>query len=129
MSVGGTHNAYLDKYGYLHKREIKVFKKNGNIFGNDVLIKKKDIPESVYFSIRFHIYPGINSVKTLSGKSILLQIDKKKSWIFESDCKDLQIEKGLFLGRNKLLNNQCIVIYGNTNNQNTSIKWEIKKSY
>ena len=56
-----------------------------------------------------------------------MQIDKKKSWVLESENQNLEIEKGLFLGRNKVLNNNCVVIYGNTNNQNISVKWELKK--
>ena len=128
ISIAATHNAYLDKFGFLHKRLIKVLKKNGNIIGTDSLIKKKNTSNGANYSIRFHIYPGINVVQTVSGKSILLQISKNKSWIFLSENQDLQIEKGLFLGRNKVLNNHCIVIYGNTKNQNTDIKWELRKS-
>ena len=60
--------------------------------------------------------------------SILIQNDKKRSWIFFCNNKDVQIEKSLFLGGNKVLNNQCIVIYGSTKNQNANIEWELKKS-
>ena len=123
-----THDAYLKNFGYLHKREIKVLKKNSSVVGTDSLIKKKNISGNLDFSVRFHIYPGIDIVKTLSGKSILLQIDKKKSWVFLTEDLDLKIEKGIFLGRRKVLNNHCIVIYGNTSNLNNNIKWELKKS-
>ena len=126
--VSATHNAYLNNYGYLHKREIIITKKNGTLTGIDTLIKKKDFPIDVKFSIRFHIYPGINATRTVRGKSILLQINKKRSWIFISESRNLEIEKGLFLGRNKLFNNNSIAIYGNANHQDTSIKWELKKT-
>ena len=32
------------------------------------------------------------------------------------------------MGRNKILNNNCIVIYGDTQNENTNIEWELKKT-
>ena len=83
---------------------------------------------SVGFSIRFHLYPGINTVKTISGKSILLQVNKNKAWVFSSENQKINIEKSLFLGRNKALNNQCIVIYGDTKDENVNIKWELKKA-
>ena len=121
-------DAYLKKYGFLHRRSIKIFKKNGNVTGIDTLIKKNNIQNNADYSIRFHIYPGISTVQTVSGNSILLQISRNKSWIFLSEGQDLQIEKGLFLGRNKILNNHSIVIYGKAENQNTDIKWELKKS-
>ena len=128
VSISATHNAYLDKFGYLHKRLIKILKKNGTIIGVDSLIKKNNTSNGSNYSIRFHVYPGINTVQTVSRKSILLQISKNKSWIFLTDDQDLQIEKGLFLGRNKVLNNNCIVIYGNTKSESIDIKWELKKS-
>ncbi len=126
--VSAIHNAYLSKYGYLHKREIKVLKKNGDVNGVDTLIKKKNTTKILSFSIRFHIYPGITAIKTLSGQSILLQINQKKSWILVSESHNLEVEKGLFMGRNKLVSNDCAVIYGNTDHQDTCIKWELKRS-
>ena len=57
VTISATHNAYLDKFGYLHKRTIKFFKKNNDIIGNDYLIKKNGNSNSE-FSIRFHLYQG-----------------------------------------------------------------------
>ncbi len=127
ITLSATHNAYLKNFGYLHKRTIKFLKKHNNIIGNDFLFKKKDKDSDVNFSIRFHLYPGVSAIETVSGKSILLQINKK-SWIFLSNNGNVQIEKSLFLGRNKILNNQCIVIYGTTKNEDANIQWELKKS-
>ena len=125
--ISATHNAYLKKFGYLHKRTIKFFKKNNNISGSDTLIRKYDA-KNVKFCIRFHIYPGINAIKTVSGKNILLQINKKKSLVFSTSFGNVEVEKSIFLGRNKVLNNQCIVIYGDAKNQDTNIDWELKKA-
>ncbi len=127
ITISATHNAYLDRFGYLHKRTIKFFKKSNDIIGNDRLIKK-NTSSNVGFSIRFHLYPGINTVKTISGKSILLQINKNKSWIFSSENQNINVEKSLFMGGNKALNNQCIVIYGNTEDSDVDIEWKLKKA-
>ena len=76
----------------------------------------------------FHIYPGIETFQTVGGNDILLQISKNNSLVFSSKNKNVQVEKSLFMGRNKILNNSCIVIYGNTNNQDINIRWELKKN-
>ena len=125
--ITAAHDAYLHRFGYLHKREIKFFKKNNDIIGKDYLIKKSE-GSNVDYCIRFHLYPGIKTVQTISGQSILLQINKKNSWVFSSINKKIELEKGLFLGGNRVLNNQCIVIYGNTKNDNHSIEWNLKKA-
>ncbi len=127
IKLSATHNAYLDKFGYLHKRTIKFLKKNSDIEGSDYLIKKNG-STNVGFSIRFHLYPGINTVQTVSGKSILLQVNKNKSWIFSSENQQISIEKSLFLGGSKTQNNQCIVIYGSTDDEDVNINWKLKKA-
>ena len=125
--ISATHNAYLEKFGYLHKRKINFFKKSNSIEGSDYLIKKNE-GINVGFSIRFHLYPGINTVRTLSGKSILLQTNGNKSWVFSSDELAIDLEKSLFFGRNKALKNKCIVIYGKTMNQDVKVNWKLKKA-
>tara|TARA_B100001123_G_C14737273_1_gene799468 strand:+ start:132 stop:359 length:228 start_codon:yes stop_codon:yes gene_type:complete len=74
------------------------------------------------------LYPGINTVQTVSGKSILLQVNKNKSWIFSSENQQISIEKSLFLGGSKTQNNQCIVIYGSTDDEDVNINWKLKKA-
>jgi len=128
VTISAIHNAYLKKFGYLHKREINFLKKENLIKGTDTLFKKNDNNNDVNFSIRFHIYPGIEAFQTVGGDDILLQISKNNSLIFSSKNQNVQIEKSLFLGRNKILNNSCIVIYGNTKSQDANIEWELKKA-
>ena len=128
VTISAIHNAYLKKFGYLHKREINFLKKENLIKGTDTLFKKNDNNSDVNFSIRFHIYPGIEAFQTVGGDDILLQISKNNSLIFSSKNQNVQIEKSLFLGRNKILNNSCIVIYGNTKSQDANIEWELKKA-
>ena len=123
--ISATHNAYLEKFGYLHKRKINFLKKSNSIEGSDYLIKKNE-GINVGFSIRFHLYPGINTVRTLSGKSILLQTNGNKSWVFSSDELAIDLEKSLFFGRNKALKNKCIVIYGKTMSQDVNVNWKLK---
>ena len=127
IEISATHNAYLEKYGYLHKRKINFYKKSSSIDGSDYLIKKHGSSD-VNFSIRFHLYPGINTVKTLSGKSILLQTNGNKAWVFSSDELTIDLEKSLFFGRNKALSNKCIVIYGKTMDRDVNINWKLKKA-
>ncbi len=128
INISAIHDAYLKNFGYLHKREIIFFKKDSYLKGTDELIKKKETKKFLDFSIRFHIYPGVETFQTVGGNDILLQISKNNSLIFSSKNNIVRLEKSVFLGKNKILNNNCIVIYGNTENNDRKIEWEIKKS-
>ena len=92
------------------------------------MIKKKDKIPLINYAIRFHLYPGISAVKTIGEKSIVLQIEKNKSLVFSSENEKILIEKSIFLGRNQILNNFCITIYGTTNNKEKKIDWILKKN-
>ena len=130
LILSAKHNAYENNFNYLHQRIIKIDKKNNNLLGEDNLIaanKKKKLVTT--YSIRFHLYPGISTVQTMGKNSILLQIEKNKSLIFNSNGENLILEKSIFLGRNQIVNNFCITISGTLNNsENKNITWELKKN-
>jgi len=130
ISVSAKHNAYEKNFNYLHKRLIKIDKKNSNLFGVDNLIStRNDRKLSNMYSIRFHLYPGINAVQTMGKNSILIQIEKNKSLIFTTNGENLILEKSILLGRNQIVNNFCITISGSLeNNENRNINWELKKN-
>ena len=122
-----SHNGYEKEFSCIHKREISVNKLNGKLIGKDEIIKKKN-GRPINYSFRFHLYPGLTAVKTMGGNSVLIQISKNKSLIFTIIDESILLEKSIFLGRNKILDNTCITISGNLVNKNTVILWEIKKN-
>ena len=127
IKVVASHNGYEKKFGCIHKREISIDKKNYNLIGCDELIKKKD-GKPVNYSIRFHLYPGLTAVKTIGGNSVLIQLSKKKSLIFTIKNESVILEKSIFLGRNKILENTCVTVSGNLVNKDKAIHWEIRKN-
>ncbi len=129
LTASATHNAYEKKFGYLHKRSLTISKESNELKGSDYLIKKGEFTDSISFSIRFHLYPGISAIETIGKSSILIQIQKNKSLVFSSPNQKITIEKSIFLGRNQILNNFCITINGNISRDNETIDWVIKKNY
>ena len=131
LHISAKHNAYEYNFNYIHKRAIKIYKKNNNLLGEDSLIAVKNDKKLLnMFSIRFHLYPGITAVQTIGKNSILIQIEKNKSLIFTSNGDNLVLEKSIFLARNQIINNFCITISGTlNNNENKNITWELKKNY
>ena len=127
IKAEAAHNAYENIFGCIHKRQIIIDKKTGDLIGKDELISKNN-EQTKNYAIRFHLYPGIEAVKTLGGDSILVQINKNKSFFFTSKNQQLSVEKSIFLGGNKILNNFCITISGNLTNITKIINWKIIKS-
>ena len=126
-SCSAEHNGYEKKFGCIHKREIFLDKENNYLKGSDHIFKKKDgIP--IRYVFRFYINPELTVVKTMGGNSALIQLTKNKSLIFTISNETLEIEKSVFLGGKKIIDNVCIAISGNLVNKNKSFNWEIKKN-
>ena len=130
IKLSAKHNAYTNNFNYIHQRMIKMDKKNSNLLGEDNLISVNENKKLInMYSIRFHLYPGVNAVQTIGKNSILIQIEKNKSLIFTTSENNLILEKSIFLGRNKIINNFCITISGNlNNNENKNITWALKRA-
>ena len=121
-----SHNGYEKNFKCHHKREIYLDQDNSKLKGIDHIFKKSDgIP--IRYVFRFHLDPKLTAVKTMSGNSALIQISKNKSLIFTIKDESLEVEKSIYLGGRKLLDNTCITISGNLVNRNKSFIWEIKK--
>ena len=127
IGCSASHDGYEKAFGCIHKREIFFDKANNFLKGSDHIIKKKDgIP--IRYAFRFHVNPRLTVVKTMGGNSALIQISRNKSLIFSVNNEALEVEKSIFLGGRKILDNTCISISGNLVNKNKSFNWEIKKN-
>jgi len=125
--VIASHNGYQKKYGYLHEREIKFFRKKNLFIGRDSLIANKK-SRKVYFGIRFHVSPETKMVKTQDATTVLLSIQNGEGWKFTCHDYELMIEKGIYLGnKNKPNENENIFISGIVEQKDLSINWTLEK--
>ncbi len=120
------HSGYEKNFNCFHKREVYLDKVNNKLIGLDHILKKSD-GKPIRYVFRFHLNPKLTAIKTISGNSALIQISKNKSLIFSVKNEDLEIEKSIFLGGNKILDNYCITISCDLVNKDKSFNWEIKK--
>ena len=126
IQVKAGHNAYLKNFGCIHNRSISIDKINSKIIGQDNLTQKH-VSSKIKYDIRFHLYPGLTAVQTIGGNTLLIQINKNKALLFSTSDKNLKIEKSIFFGGQKVLDNYCIVISGIMENNIKTVDWEIIK--
>ena len=122
-----SHNGYEKNFGCTHKREIYLDQENNKLKGVDHIFKKSD-GTPIRYVFRFHLNPELSAVKTMNGKGALIQISKNKSLLFTVKDENIEIEKSLYLGGKKILDNTCITISGNLVNKDKSFNWEIRKN-
>ena len=126
IQVGASHNAYLKNFGCIHNRSLSIDKISNKIIGRDKLIRKKLVAK-IKYDIRFHLYPSVTAVQTIGGNNLLIQINKNNTLLFSTKEKGLKIEKSIFFGGQKVLDNYCILISGIMDSDEKTINWEIIK--
>ena len=126
IQVRAGHDAYLKNFGCIHNRSITIDKINNKVIGQDKLIQKR-VNSKIKYDIRFHLYPGLTAIQTIGGNTLLIQINKNKALLFSTNEKNLKIEKSIFFGGQKVLDNYCIVISSIMENNEKTIDWEIIK--
>jgi len=126
IQVNASHDAYLKNFGCIHNRSLGIDKINNKVVGQDKLVRKK-LGKKIKYDIRFHLYPGITAVQTIGGNTLLIQINKNKALMFTSNEKSMKIEKSIFFGGQKVLDNYCILISGIMDEDEKTINWEIIK--
>ena len=124
--INAAHDGYLKEYGVIHNREIEFYPEQMKFVGHDKIISKNQV-KNLKFEIRFHLEPNVKAMKTLDGKSILIDLNGE-GWKFNSNQNIISIDNGLYFGKkNSFINNKNIFISGMTNDDNQTIKWEITK--
>ena len=64
----------------------------------------------------------------MAGNSILISLSNGEGWSLLSETNNLTIEKNIFLGnKNKIINNECVLISGNIDKEILSIRWKIER--
>jgi uncharacterized heparinase superfamily protein len=126
--ISASHNGYEKKFGYIHKRSIKISKSRDEIFCHDELKKTKNYSGLLNYFIRFHIYPDTKIIKTMAKNSVLISLSNREGWSLLSETNNFNIEKNIFLGnKNKIINNECVFISGNIDKEIVSVKWKIER--
>ena len=65
----------------------------------------------------------------MSGNSVLIRINKNKSLIFTAKEELITLEKSIFLGGNKILDNTCLTISGNLVNKDKTYPLKLEKIF
>tara|TARA_B100000508_G_scaffold136282_1_gene129111 strand:- start:130 stop:1371 length:1242 start_codon:yes stop_codon:yes gene_type:complete len=95
-----THSGYETIFGVHHKRQIYLSNKKNEIRGRDEILNIGNIgsiPKNAH--IRFHLYPGIELIKTRNG-SVLLNHKKGFVWKMSTNVKNINLEDSVMFTPN-----------------------------
>ncbi|MGK2912137.1 MAG: heparinase II/III family protein [Sphingobium sp.] len=125
-----SHDGYVRRIGYVHRRLLMMSTDGREIRGEDMLLpaQRRRKPNATSFIIRFHLAPGVEPTLTADAQGALLRIDLGALWQFRTGTGTLSIEDSLWIdGDGQPHACQQIVITGEAQPGGTSTGWLLKR--
>lgn len=93
-----SHDGYVRRMGYVHRRLLLVSVDGKEIRGEDMLTPaaRRRKPVKLPVQLRFHLAPGVEPTPTADGMGALLRIDLGGLWQFRATAGKLAIEESLW---------------------------------
>ncbi|MFO1261577.1 MAG: heparinase II/III family protein [Sphingomonadaceae bacterium] len=94
-----SHDGYVRRLGYMHRRLLLVSNDGKDIRGEDMLLpsQRRRKPAAVPYVLRFHLAPHVDASLTADEQGALLRIDMAALWQFRCGAGKLSIEDSLWV--------------------------------
>lgn len=94
-----SHDGYLRRWGYVHRRLLLMSSDGKDIRGEDMLLpaQRRKKPVAAGYALRFHLAPQVDASLTADGQGALLRIDMGALWQFRCGAGSLSIEDSLWV--------------------------------
>jgi uncharacterized heparinase superfamily protein len=132
----GSHNAYLKKFGLIHRRRILLQNSSHILQGEDWLTRvvtpenkrgKAPAPETVNhpFTLRFHLHPDVEA-SVVKG-SVLITLPSGQQWVLTPSTARIVLEPSIYTGQEgKPRSCLQIVLTDVAQRQETKIRWALQ---
>ena len=124
--IEASHDGYVRRLGYLHRRVVAMSPDGRDIRGEDMLLpadrRKHKAPTP--FTARFHLHPQVEVTPTADGFAAILRTASGHLWQFRCKGGELTIEDSLWVdARGRPLPSQQLVVAGATPAGGTNVSW------
>jgi len=126
-----THDGYVKRFGFLHRRQIALSIDGREVHGEDVLIpaERRRRPQPENFAIRFHLAPDVEATSTADGLGALLRIEGGALWQFRCRGGALAIEDSLWVdGQGRPRASTQLVVSGEAAAGGASVAWLLRRA-
>jgi uncharacterized heparinase superfamily protein len=122
-----SHDGYVRRMGYVHRRLLLMSGDGKEIRGEDMLTpaERRKRPARLPVQLRFHLAPGVEPTLTADNLGALLRIDL---WQFRAGAGVLTVEESLWVdGEGRPHPSRQLVVTGEALPGGSSIGWLFKR--
>ena len=124
--IEASHDGYVRRYGFLHRRLIALSHDGRDVRGEDMLLPegRRRKRGDTDFTIRFHLAPHVEVAPTADGQAAILRAPSGALWQFRCKGGTLAVESSLWVdARGRPQSTEQLVVRGDTPAGGTSVSW------
>lgn len=126
-----SHDGYVRRYGFLHRRQLVLGSDGRELRGEDSLLpaSKRRKLGATPFAIRFHLGAGVRVTPTADGQAALLRLPGNLLWQFRCRGGSMAIEESLWIdGEGRPQSTSQLVVTGESPAGGASVSWALKRA-
>jgi uncharacterized heparinase superfamily protein len=128
--VEATHDGYVRRFGFLHRRKLTLVSDGSELSGDDMLVGEgRKRRGGTSFAVRFHLHPLVEVTSTADGQGAILRVKGGSAWQFRCRGGLLSIEDSLWIDA-AARPQGCLqlVVSGETPADGITISWVLKRA-
>ena len=128
--IEATHDGYLRRHGFLHRRQLLLTGDGRELRGDDALLPKgrRQAPRTP-FAIRFHLGRGVEAAPTADGQAAILRLPTGALWQFRARGSGLSVEDSVWIDEaGRTVATRQLVIAGEAEAGGAAISWLFKRA-
>ncbi|MBY0532368.1 MAG: heparinase II/III family protein [Xanthobacteraceae bacterium] len=99
--VRASHDGYVRPFGIIHQRSWRLSPEGDRLDGEDIFSTPsgREIPPGTDddYVIRFHLHPAVKASRVNDGRTVLLILPGRDSWLFTAPNMHVELEESIFL--------------------------------
>lgn len=129
--IEASHDGYVRRHGFVHRRQLVLTGDGRELRGEDVLLPKgrRRHAGATTFAIRFHLGRGVEASPTADGLGAVLRVPGGAMWQFRTGGESLAIDESLWIdAEGRPIATQQLVISGAAEAGGTTVGWVAKRA-
>ncbi len=129
--IEASHDGYVRRFGFVHRRQLILTAEGRELRGDDVLLPqgRRRRTGTTPLTIRFHLGPGVEASPTADSLGAVLRVPGGAIWQFRSRGESLAIEESLWIDSDgRPVATQQLVIAGAAEAGGATVSWSLKRA-
>jgi uncharacterized heparinase superfamily protein len=129
--IEASHDGYVRRFGFLHRRQIALAPDGRDVRGEDMLLPagRRRQKGATPFAIRFHLAPSIEIAPTADGMAAFLRTPSGAVWQFRARGGALTVEESVWIdARGRPVASEQLVVRSESPPGGANVGWAFHRA-